>query len=244
MPPRGKLLAVEGIDGAGKHTQVELLARALERRGIAHLPLSFPHYQSFFGQAVGQYLSGDFGRLDQVDPHFSALLYAGDRLEAKGELESALAAGRLVLADRYVGSNLAHQGARVGPAHRAEFLSWVRRLEYEIFGLPRENMVIYLRIPAEEAIERMASRAKKLSRDIQEGDRQHLEDAAAVYDSLAKSEAWAVVESFDPGAKRPRPPGEIHREILALCRSRLGVDGGTAASAEPPDETARETGGH
>ncbi|HVB35046.1 MAG TPA: dTMP kinase [Patescibacteria group bacterium] len=236
MSSRGKLLAVEGIDGAGKHTQVELLARDLDRRGIDSIHVSFPRYQSFFGRSVAQYLTGAFGQLNQVDPHFSALLYAGDRLEAKRELESALAAGRDVLADRYIGSNLAHQGARVGQARREEFLNWVRQLEYEIFGLPREDLVIYLRIPVEVAAERMASRAQKLSRDIQEGDRRHLEEAAAVYDSLAKSEGWAVVEGFDPGAKHPRPAGEIHQEIVALWESRLGVDKRATAPKRPGGE--------
>lgn len=240
MSLRGKLLAVEGIDGAGKHTQVEMLAKALIHRGIDLVHLSFPRYESFFGRSVAQYLTGAFGQLDQVDPHFSALLYAGDRLEAKRELESALAAGRTVLADRYVASNLAHQGARVGPARREEFLSWVRTLEYEVFGLPREDLVIYLRIPVQVAVERMASRAQKLSRDIQESDRRHLEDAAAVYDSLAQSAGWAVIEGFDPEAKNPRPAGQIHQEIVALWESRLGAGDRTMTPKQPgkkPGET-------
>ena len=221
MPTRGKFLAVEGIDGAGKRTQVELLDRALDARGIAHFDLSFPRYESFFGHAVTRYLTGEFGRLDQVDPHFSALLYAGDRLEAKRELEEALGAGRLVLADRYIGSNLAHQGSRVPADKREEFLAWVRRLEYDVFGLPHEDLVIYLRVPVEESARRTAERGKRLERDIQEGDPGHLREAAAVYESLASGTEWATVEGFDPATGTPRAPEDIHREILRLMESRL-----------------------
>jgi dTMP kinase len=225
MPTRGKLLAVEGIDGAGKRTQVELLDRALDARGIAHFDLSFPRYQSFFGQAVTRYLTGEFGRLDQVDPHFSALLYAGDRLEARRELEDALAEGRLVLADRYIGSNLAHQGARVPLERRREFLAWMRRLEYEIFGLPHEDLIIYLRVPVEESSRRTAARGKRLEHDIQEADQEHLREAAAVYEMLATGPEWAAIEGFDPATGSPREPEDIHREILAMVEMRLLAPG-------------------
>src|SRR5437763_9041297 len=82
---------------------------------------AFPQYDSWFGKMVGQFLNGDFGPLDTLDPHFTALLYAGDRFESKPRLESALQAGKIVLVDRYIGSNLAHQTARVAPEKRAEF---------------------------------------------------------------------------------------------------------------------------
>src|ERR1700720_3262175 len=121
MTPRGKLIALEGIDGSGKRTQLDLLAQALDARGVATLRISFPRYESSFGKLVARYLNGEFGSLETVDPHLSALLYAGDRLEAKAEIQAELAAGKIVLADRYVGSNLAHQSGRLPPEQREEF---------------------------------------------------------------------------------------------------------------------------
>src|SRR6202046_3998849 len=118
----GTLIAIEGIDGAGKRTQTELLGRALQARGIPHIHFSFPRYNSFFGKLVARFLNGEFGSLEAVDPHFSALLYAGNRLEAKPAMEAALSAGKALLADRYVASNLAHQGSRVAADKRDEFL--------------------------------------------------------------------------------------------------------------------------
>src|SRR4030088_2905347 len=121
MTPRGKLIALEGIDGSGKRTQLDLLAHALEARGLSIMRISFPRYDSSFGKLAGRYLNGAFGPLETIHPHLSALLYAGDRFEAKGEIELALAARKLVLADRYIGSNLAHQTERVTPGQRDEF---------------------------------------------------------------------------------------------------------------------------
>ena len=126
MPPLGKLIVFEGIDGSGKRTQLELLTRALTDRGIPHERISFPRYDGFFGSLVAKYLNGDFGGLDKVDAHLSALLYAGDRFEAKPRIESILASGKLLVADRYIASNLAHQGARAPREQREEFLAWLK----------------------------------------------------------------------------------------------------------------------
>jgi len=225
MPHRGRFIAIEGIDGSGKRTQIDLLSRALEARGVAHVRYSFPRYESSFGRLVARYLNGEFGRLDVVDAHFSALLYAGDRLEAKPELEAALAEGKTVLADRYIGSNLAHQTARVGAQRREEFLSWLKRLEYGIYSLPVEDLVIYLRLPAGEAHHLVGLKAAreytKLQRDLQEADLNHLEQAALVYDRLATEPNWVTVECFDAAAGTLRPPAAIHRAVMATVNPLL-----------------------
>ncbi|PYU36360.1 MAG: thymidylate kinase [Acidobacteria bacterium] len=225
MTHRGKFIAIEGIDGSGKRTQIDLLSSALEARGIDHVRYSFPRYESSFGRLVARYLNGEFGRLDTVDAHFSALLYAGDRFEAKGELAAALASGRTVLADRYVGSNLAHQTARVGPQRREEFLSWLKRLEYGIYGLPVEDLVIYLRLPAVEAHRLVGLKTSReytsLQRDLQEADLKHLEQAALVYDRLATEPNWVTVECFDSTAGALLPPEVIHRAVMAAVEAQL-----------------------
>src|SRR5262244_4128680 len=100
MSPRGKLIAIEGIDGSGKRTQVVLLANALIARGYSVYSTGFPQYDTWFGGMVGRFLNGELGPLDSVDAHFTALLYAGDRFEAQAKLEAALDRGQMVLADR------------------------------------------------------------------------------------------------------------------------------------------------
>jgi dTMP kinase len=225
MASRGKFIAIEGIDGSGKRTQLDLLARALESRGIACMNFSFPRYDSTFGQLVAQYLNGDFGPLSAVDPHFSAMLYAGDRLEAKPELDAALSAGKMVLADRYIASNLAHQTARVAPEKRDEFLRWLQRLEYSLYDLPAEDLVLFLRLPVAEAHRlvglKQARNYTPLRRDLQEADVRHLEEAARIYERLAAAPNWEAVECVSQPSGALLAPEAIHTAILAAIETRL-----------------------
>lgn len=222
---RGKLIVIEGIDGAGKGTQAELLARAFEQRGIPFVRFSFPKYESSFGRLIARFLNGEFGPLPAVDAHFSALLYAGDRFEAKPELERALNAGRAVLLDRYIASNLAHQAARVSAERRPEFISWLRQLEYGIYGLPAEDLVIYLRVPAQEGHRLVGLKSARSytakSRDLQESDVSHLKGAALVYDQLAQESNWVTIDCFDPRSGKHRRPEEIHQDVLEAIDSRV-----------------------
>jgi dTMP kinase len=225
MSTRGKLIVLEGIDGSGKRTQLDMLARSLSERDVSLSQISFPRYDGFFGRLVARFLNGDFGPLDAVDAHFSALLYAGDRYEAKPEIESELAAGRTVLADRYIGSNLAHQGARVRREDRSEFIDWLKKLEYEIYLLPAEDLVIYLRVPVAEAHRLVGQKGArdytKLQRDILESSITHLEAAAEVYDELAQQPNWVRIECFDAKAGALRSPDAIHAEILNAIEARF-----------------------
>jgi dTMP kinase len=221
----GQLIVIEGVDGSGKRTQTDLLSRALVARGADCLTVSFPHYDSFFGRLIGRFLNGEFGPLESVDPHFAALLYAGDRPESKPQLEAALSAGKTILADRYIASNLAHQGARVAPDLRGDFLAWLRRLEYDIYGLPAETLVVHLRVlpaQAQQLVERKAAREyTSLKRDLLESDLTHLEQAARVYESLAAEPNWVTVECLDAATQSMRSPEEIHRDVLAIVESRV-----------------------
>jgi dTMP kinase len=219
MTPPGKLIAIEGIDGSGKRTQVDLLEKALFAGGHSVFSTGFPQYDSWFGKMVGQFLNGDFGALETVDPHFSALLYAGDRFEAKPRLEAALNEGKIVLADRYIGSNLAHQTARAPAADRAAFVAWIEHLEYNIYNLPRETLVLYLRVPpraAQELVARKSTRTyTKVKQDLQEASLRHLEGAAAMYDQLSRRPNWATISCFDQARGAMRPQKHISVDILA-----------------------------
>lgn len=232
MTACGKLIAIEGIDGSGKRTQVELLTAALRERGHSVFATGFPQYDSWFGKMVGQFLNGELGPLESVDPHFSALLYAGDRFEAKSKLEAALNNGQIVLVDRYIGSNLAHQTARVDSAKRAAFQEWIEHLEYGIYGLPKEDLVLYLRVPPVEAQKLVALKSARsytsAQRDLQEASLRHLEDAAQMYDSLSKRPNWNRIECFDSKRKQMRLAEDISKEVFGavLTTSQLSRAGG------------------
>jgi dTMP kinase len=223
MPARGKFIVLEGIDGSGKRTQLDMLARAFASRNVPFAQISFPRYDRFFGKLVARYLNGEFGSFEVVDAHFSALLYAGDRFEAKPSIESDLASGKMLLADRYVGSNLAHQGARVPREKRTEFLQWLRQLEYQVYALPAEDLVIYLRVPPAEAHrligEKAARNYTKLQRDIHESNLAHLAATSEVYDHLAHQPNWLKIECYDAPANALRSAESIHQEILAVVQA-------------------------
>jgi dTMP kinase len=225
MQARGKFIVLEGIDGSGKRTQLDALAGEFSRRRTPFAQISFPNYKGFYGKLVAQFLNGEFGSLVAVDPHFSALLYAGDRLESKPAIEAALDAGKIVLADRYVASNLAHQGARVAPEKRGNFLAWLKQLEYEVHALPAEDLVIYLRVPVAEAHRLVGQKAArdytKARRDLQEADRAHLQAASQVYDELARQANWMTIECYDTAAGALRPPATIHLDILTAVDAQI-----------------------
>jgi dTMP kinase len=223
----GKLIAIEGIDGSGKRTQMDLLHGVIAAGDGGHGVYStgFPQYDSWFGKMVGQFLNGDFGALEAVDPHFTALLYAGDRFEAKPKIEAALNDGKVVLIDRYIGSNLAHQTARVSPDKRAGFRRWIEHLEYDIYDLPHEDLILYLRVPPAEAQKLVAQKSQRsytnAKQDLLEASLRHLQDAAAMYDELARGEPWVTIECFDAVSETMRPVKQIAREVLASVEPLL-----------------------
>jgi dTMP kinase len=167
-----------------------------------------------------------------VDPHFTALLYAGDRFEAKPNIEAALNEGKIVLIDRYIGSNLAHQTARVPADKRADFRRWIEHLEYGIYDLPREDLILYLRVPPAEAQKLVAQKAKRsytsAKQDLLESSLRHLQDAAGMYDILSRSAPWVTIECFDAARGTMRSVNEIASEVLAavepLLRATMAAD--------------------
>ena len=230
MPTHAKFVVFEGIDGSGKRTQLEMLSRSLAGRGIPCEQVGFPNYSGFFGNMVARFLNGEFGSLETVAPHFSALLYAGDRLESKGAIENALACGGVLLADRYIASNLAHQGARVAAKDRGEFLEWIRKLEYEVYGLPQEDLVVYLRVPVAQAHQLIGAKARRVytehRHDLQEASLAHLSAAAEVYDELATQSHWVKVDCLDPASGSMRTPASIHEEVASLIERHLSIPAG------------------
>lgn len=215
-----RLIAIEGIDGSGKGTQATRLCSALAARGWRCKLWSFPRYRDTrFGAQIGAYLNGKFGALHEVHPLLAALLFAGDRLESRGLLLQSLTEHDVVLCDRYVPSNIAHQGAKLHGAERTELMQWIESLEYEVYALPRPDMVLWLDMPVAQAQELIARKAKRdyteRAADLQEADAAYLEQVRSVYAELASDTAWVKVAAV--GAAGLRPPEEITAELLAAA---------------------------
>lgn len=214
----GKLIAIEGIDGSGKGTQAILLIQRLAASGKSVTLFSFPRYaETAFGKQIGRFLNGEFGRLDQVEPLLASLLFAGDRFESKELLSAALDTHDLVVCDRYVASNIAHQAAKRTGAARRELMAWIEHLEYSIYGLPRPHLTIGLELSVPEAQRLIALKARRQytdkAADLQEADGDYLEQVRQVYVELAKRDpAWRRISCLSSAGLRPID--EIAAEIF------------------------------
>ncbi len=218
---KGTLIAIEGIDGTGKGTQARLLLRALRGRGTRAEMFSFPRYgRTASAELLAAYLDGRLGRLD---PRVVAVLFACDRAESLASMKAALAKGAVVICDRYVPSNLAHQVARAAPHERSRLRRWIRDLEYRRLGLPRADAVVFLDMPAQSARRRVRKKPRRAytsrALDVQERDLAHLSRSLAEYRRQASDPSWVRVPTLDARGG-PRDRAEIHREIVAALARR------------------------
>lgn len=216
------LIAIEGIDGSGKGTQAARLHTSLIAQGKRTALLSFPRYQqTAFGKKVGDFLNGRFGTLDSVHPLLVSLLFAGDRFESKRLIQNALAENDVVICDRYVASNVAHQGAKVTGPERDELVSWVLHLEYSIYELPKATKTLFLDVPVKFAQQLIAAKARRdytdKAADLQEADGQYLQSVRDVYLQLAKAEDWSTIPCL--AEQGVRSIDEIAADILATVSS-------------------------
>jgi dTMP kinase len=222
----GVLLAIEGIDGSGKGTQAGLLRETALERGYTVASFSFPLYDDNpFSRAIADYLNGEFGAADEVHPELAGLLYAGDRFHARPRLLAALEEHDLVVCDRYVASNAAHQGAKLAGTARRRLLDWLEDVEYGEFALPRPDLVVLLDAPvalARELVGRKAARGyTTLVADIHESDAGHSGATRDVYLELAQQDGWRVVSTANEhGAVREVEDmaAEIWSSVEALLR--------------------------
>jgi len=187
----GTFIVIEGADGSGKGTQFNLLAERLTREGYDVATFDFPQYDQPSSYFVQQYLNGQYGSADAVGPYTCSLFYALDRYQAAPAIKAALAEGKVVLANRYVGSSMAHQGTKfVHPEERRGYFIWLDNLEFEMLHSPRPTISFVLRVPAETAQQLVDQKEARSytdkKRDIHEADLTHLQKAVAVYDDICQ----------------------------------------------------------
>ncbi len=202
-----KIIAVEGIDGSGKNTQSRLLVENLKKQGFEVEFLGFPCYsETFFGKEIGAYLNGDFGGLDDVHPKLASMLYAGDRLEKKPFIEQTIAAGKVLVIDRYVSSNIAHQGAKLAGDERAALCDWLKALEHEVYGLPKPTLNILLSMDVTSStslvLKKDARDYTDKKQDLHEADTSYMNKVAGVYEKLSQGDDWYRVECIENEAIR------------------------------------------
>lgn len=171
-------IVLEGLDGAGKSTQIKMLREMIASRGIETEYVHFPRFDApIYGDLIARFLRGELGSLEQVNPYIVALLYAGDRADMAAQIRQWLDAGKVVIADRYVYSNIGYQCAKIEDfAERKRLKEWILHLEYEYNRIPRPDISLFLDVPFDFTVKKLTA--------VREGDdRDYLKGGADIHES-------------------------------------------------------------
>ena len=226
-------IVLEGLDGAGKSTQIRMLRQLFADRGVESEYVHFPRFDSpVYGQLIARFLRGEFGGVQEVDPYLVALIFAGDRADAAPQIRQWLAEGKAVVLDRYVYSNVGFQCAKLPAGEERDRLAdWIVNLEFGHNALPRPDLSLFLDVP-------FAFTERKLS-EVREGDdRDYLQGGQDIHEaslqlqqdvrsvslaSAAKDPSLRVVDCSDASGAMESPEG-IFAKIRAELIPILGAD--------------------
>ncbi len=238
----GVYIVIEGTDGSGKGTQFKLLADRLANEGYDVAVFDFPQYDQPSSYFVKEYLNGNYGTGEEVGPYTASLFFALDRYQAAPAIRQAVNDGKIVLANRFVGSSMAHQGTKFHHSEeRRGFYIWLDNLEFQMLGIPRPDKSYVLKVPAEIA-QKLVDKKEKRSytdkkRDIHEADLTHMRRSVEIYDEmcslfpkdfkaincvsngqLLSIEAveellWKEISTLLP-RKQPKKQGSVHMEKI------------------------------
>ena len=225
-------IVLEGLDGAGKSTQIRMLRRFFADRGVESEYVHFPRFDSpVYGELIARFLRGEFGGVGEVDPYLVALLFAGDRADAAPRIREWLAQGKAVILDRYVYSNVGFQCAKL-PAgeERNRLADWILYLEFCHNGLPRPDVSLFLDVPFTFTERKLSELREGDDRDYLRGGRDIHEDALdlqrrvrEVYLAAAAADPQLqVIDCSDASGAMDTPEGIFSkiREALAPILSR------------------------
>ncbi|MBE7042377.1 MAG: thymidylate kinase [Ruminococcaceae bacterium] len=221
----GKLIVIEGVDASGKQTQTELLYQRLPKAKR----VSFPDYQSQSSALVKMYLNGEFGtHADDVSPEVASVFFACDRYASyKQKWGNYYQNGGIILADRYVTSNLIHQTCKIQEEdYRQQFICWLEEFEYGLMKLPKPDLVVFLDMPPEYAAQLMANRSNKITgeeqKDIHEKDSGYMRRAYDNAVAVAEQMGWKRLVCAENGVIKT--PEEISQEVWNLVAELLNGD--------------------
>lgn len=218
-----KFFVIEGLDGSGKSTQLELLRQHLRKHEQPFQDIHFPKLnQGIFGDMIAQFLRGEFGGLNEVHPQLVALLFAADRHEHAETLQNWLNDGQILIADRYVNSNIAFQCAKLTDESEKKALKeWILNIEYNYYKIPRPMVSLYLDVPF-KAVQKSLTKERegedrdylKGKQDIHEADLSFQEKVRQEYLKMVENQADFHLIQCTDDAGDFLPPNKIHHKIL------------------------------
>lgn len=232
----GKFFVFEGIDGCGKATQTKLLAEYFKQHTYKVEKIDFPQHGERSSAMVDDYLTGKYGSAGEVAPEVASIFYAIDRYDASFKIKKWLAEGKMVVSDRYLVSNIGHQGGKIINNKKAwkKYVDWLYQLEYGIFAIPKPDYTFILKTSAEFSLKlaNQISDAKKQARrksylgkstkqDIHEKDKSHLANALQSYLTAAKEfpKDFKVIECIENDAMLA--PEAVHQKVIKVIEKLL-----------------------
>lgn len=202
----GKLVVIEGLDGSGKSTQLDLLYENLKKHGIECRAVSFPDYDNPSSTLVKMYLNGNFGtNPNDVNAYAASVFYTVDRYASyKAKWGEYYENGGTVVSGRYTTSNAVHQASKLSEDKWEDFLSWLYDFEYNKIGIPKPDKVIFLDMPVEVSQKLLTKRYEgdNSKKDIHESDTVYLDRCRKAAVFTAKYSGWEIIPCADYGEAR------------------------------------------
>ena len=229
-----KIFVIEGTDGCGKETQTNLIYEKLNKDNIPVFRTSFPNYASDSSAIVKMYLNGDLGKdANSVLEKPASTFYAIDRYITYNTVIKPYYEDNntIILLDRYVSSNLLHQGAKIigrGEPYENlnEYQRWLYNFEFNDMGIPEATTTFFLYLPVEYSLKAIQNRKNKISnassKDIHESDIKHLINAVKSGYHLAKKLGWHIINCLDNHNNR-RTREDICEEIYVTLKQNLNL---------------------
>ena len=226
---KGKIIVFEGLDYSFKETNSKKLYQYIKENITEKVKLiSFPNYESDSSYFVKEYLKGSYGDLNDINPYTTSLFYLLDRYDTvkKEKIKELIDEGYYIILDRYTGSNLIFQSAKIDQIYdnelrsnieKIKYLSWIKNIEYKICELPEENTTIYMNMPVKVSYELMKERKLKNNedKDIHEGNKKYLELVEKNAIDIANSHLWNIVNCVDEELNI-KSEEELFKEILEI----------------------------
>jgi dTMP kinase len=220
-----RFLVIEGLDGSGKSTQVNLLKEHLRKSTVKYKYLHFPRLEEgVYGKLIARFLRGEMGENDKVDPYLVALLFAGDRRDAKAIIEQWIEEDYLVIVDRYVYSNIAFQGAKYSNIIEQKLLAdWIMDLEFNVHKLPVPDLNIFLDVPFSFTRKLLSGNRKGEDRnylqgrqDIHENDLEFQEKVRGLYHSVCSQLGNLTIVNCANKSGEMKQPEEVFKDLKGV----------------------------
>ncbi len=194
-----KFIVIEGLDGSGKSTQIRLVEKFFREKKLKSKFIHFPRPEApVYGELINRFLRGELGDIDSVNPYLIALIYAGDRKDAAQQLHEWMNSGYVVIADRYLYSNIAFQCAKLPPGYqRDELAKWIKHLEYEYNQILVPDLNLFLDVPFEFTQKSLGEERTGEERDYLNGAADIHEADLSFQEKVREIYRWQVEQNID-----------------------------------------------